>query len=155
MVIDPVVAQAVGARDREGIALGVQRGLILALGLTVVISLLLAPSEWIFRTIGQPEEVVPLAARWVRLQIPGVFPFLLFVVARQTLQSFQLVRPIVLAVVVGNLVNVALNWVFIFGNLGVAPMGAIGSSISTTIGRWVMAESGKLSPLSLRERGWG
>src|SRR4051794_19352973 len=31
MVLDPVIAQAVGARDHEGVARGLQRGLLLAL----------------------------------------------------------------------------------------------------------------------------
>src|SRR6185436_19523176 len=31
--IDPIVSQAAGARDREGIALGVQRGLLLAVSI--------------------------------------------------------------------------------------------------------------------------
>src|SRR4051794_30692820 len=44
MVLDPVVAQAVGARDREGPARGMQRGVLLAalLALPAAVLLLLA-----------------------------------------------------------------------------------------------------------------
>jgi MATE family multidrug resistance protein len=58
---------------------------------------------------------------------------------RQTLQALRHLRPVVLAVGVGNLSNVLLNWVLIFGNLGFAPGGVVGSSQATAISRWVMA----------------
>jgi Na+-driven multidrug efflux pump len=51
----------------------------------------------------------------VRASIPGVLPYLAFVVLRQTLQAMRHVRAIVVAIVVANVVNVGLNWVLIFG----------------------------------------
>jgi len=138
MAIDPVVAQAVGAGDGEGVALGVQRGLVLAAAMAVLVALLLLPTERLLLLLGQPAEVVPKAAAYARIQIPATLPFFLFVVFRQSLQAFHITLPVVLAVVVGNLVNVFLNWVFIYGHLGAPALGAVGSSISTAIGRYVM-----------------
>lgn len=138
MAIDPVVAQAVGAGADDDVALGVQRGVILALGVAVFASLAFLPTEIMLRALKQPPEVIPLAARWVWIQIPSTLPYFVFVAFRQSLQSFHVTRPVVIAVVVGNLVNVALNWIFIYGNLGVPPLGAVGSAISTTVGRFVM-----------------
>ncbi len=138
MAVDPVVSQAMGAQDEEAVALGVQRGLVVAAILTVLTSLLFLPTEALMRLMGQPTDVVPLAARWVIIQIPSALPFYVFVALRQTLQSQREVRPVLAAVVVGNLANVALNWVLIYGNLGMPRLGAVGSSISTTVGRYVM-----------------
>jgi MATE family, multidrug efflux pump len=42
------------------------------------------------------------------------------------------------AIVLGNVLNIVLNWALIFGHAGAAPMGAFGSAWSTTISRWVM-----------------
>ncbi|MCC6927528.1 MAG: MATE family efflux transporter [Gemmatimonadaceae bacterium] len=138
MAIDPVVSQAVGAGANSEVALGVQRGLLLALGVAVFASLCLLPTEWLLRVLRQPPEVIPLAARWVRLQVVSTFPYFIFVAIRQSLQAHHVTRPVVVAVIVGNVVNVVLNWIFIFGHLGVPPLGAEGSAISTTIGRFVM-----------------
>src|SRR4051812_39987072 len=41
MALDPIVAQAIGAGDEETVALSVQRGLIIALGLSVLTAALL------------------------------------------------------------------------------------------------------------------
>jgi MATE family multidrug resistance protein len=138
MAIDPVVSQAIGAGDEEAAALGVQRGLLLALGMSIVAALCLLPTEAVLRRMGQPVEVIPIAAGWVTVQIPSTLPFFLFVVFRQSLQALHMTRPVVVAVVVANALNVFLNWVFIFGHLGSPPLGAFGASISTTIGRYFM-----------------
>ena len=71
MALDPIVSQAVGAGDDEGVALGVQRGVVLAAATSVVIGAVLWPSEAILRFLRQPDDVVPLAAAWLRWSILG------------------------------------------------------------------------------------
>ncbi len=137
-VLDPVVAQAVGAADREGIARGVQRGIILALAVSLPTSLLLLPGEWFFGLLRQPAAVTPLAASYSRWIAIGVVPFYVFVALRQSLQAMGHTRGIVAAIVGGNALNVVLNWALIYGHLGAPRMGAVGSGVSTAIGRWAM-----------------
>src|SRR3954465_3927342 len=64
MVLDPVVAQAVGANDKPAVARAVQRGVIMAALLTVPAALLLAWATPVFLLARQPVEVVPLAAAY-------------------------------------------------------------------------------------------
>jgi MATE family multidrug resistance protein len=136
--LDPVVSQAVGAADRVAIARGVQRGAVLATLLAALAVLLLLPAGPVLRLLGQPADVVPVAGAYVRALIPGVLPFYLFIVLRQSLQAMGRLRAILFAVLAANLVNVALNWVLIFGNLGAPALGAIGSGWATTGSRWLM-----------------
>ncbi len=139
MVLDPVVAQAVGARDHEGAARGVQRGILLAGLLALPAAVLLLLAEPFMLHAGQPAEVVPFAADYAERLAPGVFPFFLFVVLRQTLQSMRVTRPIVVAIVLANLANAALNWMLIFGHAGAPALGVAGSAWATTISRWLLA----------------
>ena len=53
MVLDPVVAQAVGARDDPAVARGIQRGVLLALMIGVPATLLLSPAE-LFMALARP-----------------------------------------------------------------------------------------------------
>lgn len=138
MALDPIVSQAFGAEDRRGIELAIQRGLVLGLGLALASSLLLALAGPVLRTLNQPSEVVPIAARYSYALAAGMIPFYGFVVFRQSLQALGTVAPVVLAVVAGNLLNAAANWVLIFGNLGVPAMGAVGSGWATAASRWFM-----------------
>ena len=136
--LDPVVSQAVGARDPEGVARAVQRGGTLALGLTLLASLAMVPAGPVLRLFGQPEDLVPLAWDYSLALIPGMFGFYGFIVLRQTMQGMGFLRPVVVTITLGNLVNVFLNWVLVFGNLGSPAMGAVGSSWGTSISRWFM-----------------
>ncbi len=139
MGLDPIIAQAVGAQDAPSISRGVQRGMLLAALLSLPAMLLLWPALHVFRWLEQPAEVVPLAASYARLVIPGVLPFLAYAVLRQTLQAMGKMRAIVITIVAANLINILLNWVLIFGHLGAPALGVDGSALATTISRWVMA----------------
>ena len=138
MALDPLVAQAIGAKETDAVARAIQRGLLIALVLSVATALLLAPAAPMLRLLRQPAEIIPEAASYVRISIAGVLPYFAFVVLRQSLQAMHRVAPIVLTMVVANLTNAALNWVFVYGHLGSPAMGVAGSSIATAISRWLM-----------------
>jgi len=138
LALDPVISQAVGAQDKVGQARGLQRGILLALLLTIPSALFLAVCPWLMSVLRQPDGVVPLAATYARIMIPGVLPFYLFIGLRQTLQALGKVRPIMLTMLAANLVNVALNYVLIFGKLGFPVLGVAGSAWATVVSRWLM-----------------
>jgi MATE family multidrug resistance protein len=136
--LDPVVSQAVGAGDRGAISRGLQRGGLLALLLALPASLVLLPGGPLLTFLRQPVDVVPVAAGYARAAAPGLFPFLMFIVLRQTLQAMGRVAPIVVTIVLANLGNLALNWVLIFGRLGFPALGAVGSGWASSTSRWAM-----------------
>ena len=137
--LDPIIAQALGARDELAVRRGLQRGLVLSLALSVPIALVLLTVRPVLELVNQPPEVIPDAAGFVHRNALSVLPFLLFVVLRQTLQAHHRVLPIGITVVVANLVNVGLNYLWIFGHLGFPAMGVLGSAWATTVSRWLMA----------------
>ena len=139
MALDPLISQAVGAGDQPVIERSIQRGLVLCVILSIPLSLMLLPGERLLSLLNQPPEVVPVAAGWARASIPGVLPYLGFIALRQTVQAFALVRPVVVAVIIGNIVNVLLDLGFVFGRFGFPQLGAVGSGWATTISRWLMA----------------
>ena len=138
MALDPIVAQSVGAGDHEAVARALQRGLLIAVVLSVITALLLAPVRGVLVTFHQPPEIVPDATAYLHISIAGVLPYFLFVVFRQTLQAMHRVAPIVWTVIVANLTNAGFNWVFVYGHLGSPALGVAGSAIATAISRWVM-----------------
>jgi MATE family multidrug resistance protein len=138
MVLDPVVSQATGAKDHEAVARGVQRGVLMALALSVPTGLLLFPGEIFFGFLRQPADVTPIASTFSRISIAGVVPFYLFFALRQSLQAMAQVRPVVIAIVVSNFVNFALDYALIYGHFGLPALGTQGSAIATALSRWLM-----------------
>jgi MATE family multidrug resistance protein len=145
--LDPVIAQAVGASDTIGVARGVQRGVILATLLSVAAMTLLLPAGFLLTLARQPPEVIPVADAYAEGLILGMLPFYGFVVLRQSLQAMTRVRPIVVTVFLANGVNIVLNWLLIFGNLGFPRLGAVGSAWGSSLSRWFML-------LMLAAAGW-
>ncbi len=138
LVLDPLIAQAMGAKDEKAIALAVQRGLLLAVVMSLILGSLLLPAEYVLRALRQPEELVPLAATYVLICIPSFLPFNAFLVFRQLLQTMGLTRAIVVTIVLCNLANVLLNWLLIFGNLGFPRLGVTGAALATAISRTLL-----------------
>lgn len=139
MSLDAVIAQAVGADDRPAIARAFQRALVLAalVAVPTVLALFFGARPLLVGT-GQPADVVPLARDYIWTCLPGLLLFYFFVVLRQTLQALHRLSAIVWTMALGNLLNLFLNWVLIFGNLGAPPLGVVGSALATTIGRYAM-----------------
>ncbi|MHC5211370.1 MAG: MATE family efflux transporter [Planctomycetota bacterium] len=138
MALDPLVAQAAGAGDHAAIGRNMQRGFVLGALLSLPIAGMALLAEPILTLLQQPPDVVPIAGRYALWSIPAVPAFLAFVVLRQTLQALHRMRPIVIAILAGNVLNVFLDWGFIHGAFGLPAMGAVGVSIATSIGRWLM-----------------
>ncbi len=138
MALDPIVSQAVGAGDAPAVGRALQRGGVLALILSVPAAAVLLPGGLILSMLRQPVDVVPVAAGYALACVPGVFPFLAFLVLRQSLQAMGRVGPIVVTILLANVANVLLNWILIYGRLGFEAMGAVGSGWASSLSRWIM-----------------
>ena len=66
-------------------------------------------------------------------------PLLLYSAFRRYLQGMGAVRPVMIALVAANLVNVLFNWILIFGRFGFPALGVRGAAWSTVLARVAMA----------------
>jgi MATE family multidrug resistance protein len=114
-----------------------QRGLVLALALSLPAIALLLPAHPVLVLLRQPEDVAGIAAAYARITAAGVIPFFAYSALRQSLQAMRRLAPILGALVVANIANAGLNYVLIFGKLGFPAMGATGAAWTTSICRWL------------------
>jgi MATE family multidrug resistance protein len=138
LALDPIISQALGADDHVGASLGAQRGVVLAVLVSLPLMALLLLGEPFARVMRQPAELHEGVGVYTTILVPSVLPFLWFSVARQTLQALHRVAPVVWVIILANLANVVLNKWLIFGGLGLAPMGIAGSAWATTLSRYLM-----------------
>lgn len=135
---DPLLSQAVGARDHAAVPRVLGRAGLLAVLLSVPAALFLLPSATWLAWCGQPAELIPAAAAYAEISAFGVLPFLWYSLLRSLLSSHARLRPQVWTIVVGNLLNVLLDWVLIYGKFGLPALGASGAAIATVLCRWWM-----------------
>jgi len=136
--IDPVITQNHGARNAAGVALALQRGIVLAVVVSIPLAGLLLLTGPFLLAAGQDPRLVGGADLYARVQVPSVAFFLVFVALRQYLQGRGLVRPAMWVILIANLFNALANWVLIFGHLGSPALGLTGAGIATTLSRLFM-----------------
>ena len=133
MGLDTVIPQAIGAgrfpEARRYLHAGLRLAVLVGLGCT----LLVMATPLVLSVAGVPEDVASDARVYVYLRGIGVVPFLLSVALRSYLAAHNVTRPLVVAVIVGNLINAALDYVLIFGveAIGLPPLGVIGAALAT------------------------
>lgn len=87
--------------------------------------------------MGQPVEVVDMAVPYYRLMAYSLPAIMLYGCFKQFLEGMgDTTTPMVIAIVT-NLVNVVLNWVFIFGHWGFEAMGVYGAGLATLVARYL------------------
>ena len=136
--VDPIVSQAMGAKDHEAAALGIQRGLVIGLTIGTISSLVCIPASAVFTMLRQPPDVIPRATAFVHTSAVSLGAMLLYLTIRQSLQSMKQTRAILGTIIAGNVMNIVLNNLFVFGRLGLPAMGAVGSALSSAIARFFM-----------------
>jgi len=136
--LDPLLNQALGARDRNAFRRSVQRGFILAAVLMIPSILFLLPIGAVLAMLGQPAETVPLAAAYSHISIPGLLPFYGWVVLRLALQAMGRLRHIVATVIAVNIFNLVADWVLVFGAGPIPQLGPLGSAWASTIARTLL-----------------
>ena len=126
------------AHKHEQIASYVVNGLLFTALVCTLSLLLLAPCIPYLDQFGQEPEVVSCARPYYILIVLSIIPFLLFCFFRQFMEGLGNTFVAMIITVGCNLLNIVLNWVFIFGHLGFQPMGAEGAGWATLIARLIM-----------------
>src|SRR5690606_38430371 len=86
----------------------------------------------------QPPEVVDLAMPYLTLVAASLVPLIIFQGFKQFSDGMSMTRFPMYATIVANLVNVLLNYMFIFGKFGAPELGVVGAAIGTLVSRFVM-----------------
>ena len=109
------------------------------MGLMCLFSLArVAPCIPVLDAFGQEPEVVSCARPYYILIVLSIVPFLLFCFCRQFLEGLGNTLVAMLITLGCNLLNILLNWVFIFGHWGAPAMGAEGAGWASLISRTLM-----------------
>jgi MATE family multidrug resistance protein len=143
MGVDPLMSQAIGAGDRARARYVLWQGLWLSVCVTVGLTLVLLAAAAALPHVGSQPELIEPALTYMLVRIPGVLPFLAFLIVRSYLQSLGVTRPLLVAMVVANVFNLGADILFVFGG-GVLPawcgplraipaMGVAGAAIATVL----------------------
>lgn len=120
---------------RRNIASLFQNGMLFTVLLSALMLLLLGGCIPFLDCFGQDPAVVEVARPYYILIVISLVPFLFFSFFKQFLEGLGNTMVAMVITLVMNGLNILLNWVFIYGNWGVEPMGATGAGLGSLISR--------------------
>ncbi|MFN3954159.1 MAG: MATE family efflux transporter [Pararhodobacter sp.] len=131
-VMPMVATAAAGDHDTE-VRRATRMGMWLSLGYAALVLPIFFFSEALLARMGQEPEIADLGGQYLRIVGLGVGPALLVMVLKSYLAALGRTQVVLWVTVSAVFVNAGLNWVFIFGNLGVPEMGARGAAIASVL----------------------
>ena len=137
--LDTLVSRAFGAGDLKRGRLVLVQGVYLGLLLALPLTLLYRSSSRLLGPLGIQGEVLGSTVSYMHAVSWAILPLLMYTAFRRYLQAVNLVRSVALALVTANLVNLAGNWMLIFGHAGAPALGAAGAGWATLIAISYMA----------------
>jgi multidrug resistance protein, MATE family len=133
-----VVSQAFGASNADDRRRSLVNGLWLTLALIPIVMLAVRGMLIVLAMFGMSPGVLRQVVPYMRTLNWSTPPLLLFFCLRRFLQAIGHARPVMIAIIAANLLNIAGNWIFVFGHLGMPRLGAVGSAWSTVMARILM-----------------
>jgi MATE family multidrug resistance protein len=131
--IDPLIAQAWGERDADGVAVALQRGLVVAAIVSVPVTVLVCLTGPGLVWLGQKREIAEQAQLYNVIRAPSGAFFLAFTALRSWLVGRGIVRPVMWVSVAVNVLNAFFGWALIFGELGFPRLEIAGAALVASL----------------------
>ncbi|AVM49880.1 MATE family efflux transporter [Capnocytophaga sp. oral taxon 878] len=133
-----LVAMADEAGDKATAQQVMNHGMVLNSVLGVVLFLLMFTVEPVMRATGQKEDVIALAVPYTHLVAFSLIPLGVFSTFKQFADGLSMTKQAMYVTLLANLVNIFLNYLFIYGNWGCPKLGVMGAGIGTLVSRIIM-----------------
>lgn len=138
MSLIPLIAQAHGGEQLNVIPKTGQQGIYLALLLSIPIIAILYNAGLIVSYMDIELALKQITTNYLYALLPAVPAFLLFQALRNYIEGLSLTKPAMVIGFAGLLLNIPLNWIFVYGQWGAPAMGGVGCGVATTLVYWFM-----------------
>lgn len=136
--ITPLIAESDGEGDVEKGRGIFQHGLILSTILGIAMFIMLLLLKPILYHLDQPEEVVALAIPYYEIVALSMVPLMIFQGFKQFADGLSETKYSMYATIITNIVNVAINFMLIYGFWIFPRLELVGAALGTLISRIVM-----------------
>lgn len=137
----PLVSSANEKNDLLKKASLFKNSLFLNVGVAILCFLFLFSSSGLLKYMQQPEEVVLLAVPFFDVLIFSMIPVSLFFACKQYCEGLSNTKMALMISVIGNILNIILNYIFIYGKFGFPELGYMGSAWASFSARVFMGLS--------------
>ena len=133
--IPPLVSEAQSQNNHDKINSVFRHGAVINTIIGTILPIILLAIAPLLHYAKQPEEIIPDAILYLSIISLSVVPVMGFQTFREVSEGLSYTLGVTIATVAANVINVALNYVFMKGLFGVEPMGVAGAAYATLIAR--------------------
>lgn len=139
LAITPIIAQYVGAREKNKVPFAVMQGTYLS----VLLSILIVIVGWfsldlVLDNMKLEQEVRIIAKEYLVGLSYGIFPLFVYSVLRSFIDALGHTRITMFITLVSLPINVVFNYILIFGKFGFPRLGGAGAGYATAITYWII-----------------
>ena len=138
MAINAVIAHEVGANNLTKIPHTMRQALWMGLGVGLIACLILNAATLIFDHLHIDDIVNQKASQFVHVISLGLPAFGMYRALYGYTTSLNETKPVMMIALGGLGFNIVINWIFIYGHLGMPQLGATGCAVATGMGLWLM-----------------
>ena len=136
--VAPLAAFSLGSGDRAAAGRVAGSGLVLGLALTIPVVAARLYADRLLDLLGYDPAVAREIGRFLRAVAWGTPGFLGFAVLRSVLSALARARAVMIVLALCVPTNAGLNWLLIFGHLGLPKLGLVGAGYASAINQWLM-----------------
>ena len=139
MALSAIVSQLAGAKNYTAISEQTYQTawIALILGLSIIgLYYIIAPL--IFPRFELEGNLKPLLFDYLRYIVWGAPGYCLYLVLRNYSEGLSYTKPTMIISIIGLVINIPANYIFIYGEFGVPALGGAGCGIATALVYWVM-----------------
>ncbi|ROP61929.1 MATE family multidrug resistance protein [Enterobacter sp. BIGb0383] len=139
LAMTPVIAQLNGSGRRDRIHHQVRQGFWLAGFVSILIMVVLWNAGYIIGSMHNIDpQLADKAVGYLRALLWGAPGYLFFQVARNQCEGLAKTKPGMVIGFLGLLVNIPVNYIFIYGHFGMPELGGVGCGVATAAVYWFM-----------------
>ncbi|MBN6077317.1 MATE family efflux transporter [Aggregatibacter actinomycetemcomitans] len=138
LALPPTISYLNGSGQRRHIAHQVRQGIWIVLFSCIPLALLIYNSDFVLQKMDMEQRLADITIGYLHAMVWGLPGYLLMVNFRCLNDGIAKTKPAMVIAFLGLLLNIPLNYIFIYGKLGVPAFGAVGCGIATAIVNWVM-----------------
>ena len=136
--LTPLVGQFFGRHDKYHVGQLLRNSLLVNLFIGLLLTLAMTVVWFNIDRLGQPEELLPLIRPYFLLQLASLVFVMLFNSFKQFADGITDTKTPMYIMISANLVNIAGNYILIYGKFGLPALGVVGAGISTLTARILM-----------------
>jgi MATE family multidrug resistance protein len=133
--LPPLVSEADGADEKKKISQYFKHSLVVNIGIGILSFGVMLLSLPFLHLLGQEPEVVEIARGYIYYSAWAMIPMMIFLTFRSYADGMSETMPPMIAMIAGNVINIVLNYIFIYGKLGMPALGVDGAALSSLVAR--------------------